>query len=83
MDKLSKYLLEHIQIDFTGDIDPEAIKKFLREDNSKEANQLLSKIMQEGIDDLLIVVADCLKERLAEGINENSLKEELISYGEA
>jgi hypothetical protein len=83
MDKLSKYLLEHLQLDFSGDIDIETIKQFLREDNSTEANQILSKIAQEGLDDLLIVVADCLKEYLAEGINENSLKKQLVTYGEA
>jgi len=83
MDKLSKYLLERLQLDFSGDIDSETIKQYLREDNSAEANQLLSKIAQEGVDDLLIVVADCLKENLAEGINENTLKQQLSSYGEA
>jgi hypothetical protein len=83
MDKLSKYLLEHLQLDFSGDIDIETIKQFLREDNSTEANQILSKIAQEGLDDLLIVVADCLKEYLAEGINENSVKKQLVTYGEA
>jgi hypothetical protein len=83
MDKLSKYLMERLQLDFSGDIDTEIIKQYLREDNSAEANQLLSKIAQEGVDDLLIVVADCLKENLAEGINENTLKQQLSSYGEA
>jgi len=83
MDKLSKYLLERLQLDFSGDIDSETIKQYLREDNSAEANQLLSKIAQEGVDDLLIVVADCLKENLAEGINENTMKQQLSSYGEA
>ena len=83
MDKLSKYLLERLQLDFSGDIDSEIIKQYLREDNSAAANQLLSKIAQEGMDDLLIVVADCLKENLAEGINENTMKQQLSSYGEA
>jgi hypothetical protein len=83
MDKLSKYLLERLQLDFSGDIDVEVIKQLLRDDNSAEANQLLSKIAQEGLDDLLIVVADCLKECLAEGVNENSVKRQLVTYGEA
>ena len=83
MDKLSKYLLERLQLDFSGDIDVEVIKQLLRDDNSAEANQLLSKIAQEGLDDLLIVVADCLKECLAEGITENSVKKQLVTYGEA
>jgi hypothetical protein len=83
MDKLSKYLLDRLQLDFSGDIDMEVIKQFLRDDNSPEANQILAKIAQEGVDDLLIVVADCLKEHLASGINENTLKQQLASYGEA
>jgi hypothetical protein len=83
MDKLAKYLLDRLQLDFSGDIDMEVIKQFLRDDNSPEANQILAKIAQEGVDDLLIVVADCLKEHLASGINENTLKQQLTSYGEA
>lgn len=83
MDKLAKYLLERLQLDFSGDIDNETIQQLLRDDNSHQANQLLAKIAQEGIDDLLIVVADCLKECLAEGINENTMKGQLASYGEA
>lgn len=83
MDKLAKYLLDRLQLDFSGDIDMEVIKQFLRDDNSPEANQILAKIAQEGVDDLLIVVADCLKEYLASGINENTLKQQLTSYGEA
>ncbi len=83
MDKLAKYLLDRLQLDFSGDIDMEVIKQFLRDDNSPEANQILAKIAQEGVDDLLIVVADCLKDYLASGINENTLKQQLTSYGEA
>lgn len=83
MNKIAKYLLERLQLDFSGDIDTEAIKQFLRDDNSPEANMLLSKIAQEGIDDLLIVVADCLKECLAGGINETTMKQQISSYGEA
>lgn len=83
MDKLAKYLLERLQLDFSGDIDTEIIQQILKEENSPEANQLLSKIAQEGLDDLLIVVADCLKECLNEGINENTMKKQLVSYAEA
>ena len=83
MDKLTKYLLEHIQLDFSGELDMDMLKEFLRDEGTQHANLLLAKVSQEGVDDLLIVVADCLKDYLAEGINEKTIKAQLAIYGEA
>ena len=47
-------------LDFQGDISVEKVREFLREDDSREARQLLSKIIEEkGVDDLLNTLADC------------------------
>ncbi|MFH1436731.1 MAG: hypothetical protein ABIJ56_13570 [Pseudomonadota bacterium] len=83
MDKLAKYLLEHIQLDFSGELDMDMLKDFLKDDGTQEANLILAKVSQEGVDDMLIVVADCLKDYLAEGINEKTIRSQVASYGEA
>jgi hypothetical protein len=71
-------------LDFQGDISLESVRGFLREDESREARQLLSKIIEEkGIDDLLITLADCLKENIATGVSETVVREQLQMYAES
>ena len=59
MKELIRYLIDNMYLDFQGDISLESVRGFLREDESREARQLLSKIIEEkGIDDLLINEGD-------------------------
>jgi hypothetical protein len=82
--ELARYLLEHAIIDFQGDITIEQVRQFLREDDSREARMLMSRLIEDkGVDDLLIVVADCLKEYIRAGINEDIIKEQLSTYSES
>ena len=84
MKELARYLLENLYLDFQGDITVEKVREFLREDDSREARQLLSKIIEEkGVDELLITLADCLKEHIRTGITIETVKEQLHLYGEA
>jgi len=82
--ELIRYLLDNIYLDFQGDISAEQVRNFLSADESREAKQLLAKIVEEkGIDELLITLADVLKEHIATGINETVLQEQLQMYAEA
>ncbi len=84
MKELVRYLLDHLVLDFQGDISVEKVREYLREDDSKEARQLLSKIIEEkGVDDLLITLADCLKDHIRSGVNEDTLREQLQMYAES
>ncbi len=84
MKELVRYLIENMYLDFQGDISVERVREFLREDDSREARQLLSKIIEDrGIDDLLIALADCLKEHIRTGISESIVHEELGLYSES
>ena len=59
----------------------EKVREFLREDDSREARQLLSKIIEEkGVDDLLITLADCLKDQIRNGVSEQSIRDQLHIY---
>jgi hypothetical protein len=83
MDKLASYLLEHIQLDFSG-VELEVIQQLLREDRSPVSNQLMTKLIEEkGEDELLIVLADCLKEFVQKGIDQETIKKQLTLYAEA
>ncbi len=84
MKELARYLFENLYFDFQGDITMEKMREFLREDDSKEARALLSKIIEErGIEDLLITLADCLKEHLRTGVSENIIRDQLATYSDS
>ena len=84
MKELVSYLLQNLYLDFQGEISVEQVREFLREDESREARQLLSKIIEEkGIDDLLITLADCLREYIRSGVNEDIIREQLLTYSDS
>ncbi len=84
MKELIKYLLDNLQLDFQGEISLEQVRAFLREDDGKEARQLLSKLIEEkGVEDMLLTLADCLKEHIQSGINEKVVKDQLNTYADS
>jgi len=82
--ELVRYLLENAYIDFQGDLSIETVREFLREDETREARSLLAKLIDDkGVDDLLITIADCLKDHIRSGINEETIREQLGTYSES
>ena len=84
MKELVKYLLDNMYLDFQGEISIETVRAFLREDDGKDSRQLLTKLVEDkGVDEMLITLADCLKEHLATGINEKVVRDQLSTYSES
>ncbi len=84
MKELVRYLLENLYLDFQGEISLDTVRQFLRGDDSREAKQLLAKLIEDkGVDELLLTMADCLKEHIRSGVNENVVKEQLQLYSES
>ncbi len=84
MKDLVRYLLENMQLDFQGEISLDAVRQFLRADDSREAKALLQKLIEDkGVDDLLITLADVLKDHIRTGVNEQVMKEQLVMYAES
>ncbi|HQY63935.1 MAG: hypothetical protein IPF92_17675 [Myxococcales bacterium] len=84
MQELVRYLLENMYLDFQGEISIEQVRQYLRGDNSKEAKALLQKLIEDkGVDDLLLALADVLKEHLRSGINEQVVRQELTTYSDS
>lgn len=84
MKELVRYLLENMYIDFQGEISLDQVRGFLREDDGKDARQLLAKLIEDkGVDEMLITLADCLKDHLSTGISDKSVKEQLMLYAES
>lgn len=84
MKELTLYLLENLYLDFQGDISLETVRSFLREDDSPEARRLLAKIIEEnGVDEMLLTLADCLKDNLTTGIQPDVVHDALNMYSES
>ncbi len=84
MKELVRYLLENMYVDFQGEISLDTVRQFLRGDDSREAKALLQKLIEDkGVDDLLITLADVLKDHIRTGINEQVTREQLVMYAES
>ena len=84
MKELARFLLKNAQLDFSGDVSIDQVRQFLRDDDSREARALLAKLIEDkGIDDLLVTVADCLKEHIPTGVSEEVIQQQLGFYTES
>ena len=84
MNELIRYLLSNIVLDFQGEISLEQVRLMLREDGSRDARMLLEKLTQDhGVDDMLITLADALKDYVAQGISPEVVQEQLKTYSES
>ncbi len=84
MKELVRYLIDNMYLDFQGEISLETVKNFLREDDGKDSRQLLNKLIEEkGVDDMLITLADCLKEHITTGVSDKVVRDQLMTYSDS
>ena len=84
MNELARYLVDHIVIDFDGAITIDQVRQFLRDEDSRESRSLLGKLIEDkGVEDLMLTVADCLKDHIRSGINEGVVRDQLTMYSES
>jgi hypothetical protein len=84
LNELAQYLFEKLLFDFNVEVTAETVRAFLRRDENAESRALLQKIIEEnGIDDLLMALADCLTVDLPSGINANVIRKHLSTYAES
>lgn len=84
MKQLINYLLEHLLLDFQGDLTLDMVRDFLRDDESREGRALLAKLVEDGgVSDMMITLADCLQDYLRTGINEDTLRDQIRTYAES
>ena len=83
MKELVRYLLENMTIDFQG-VSLDQMRSSLREDDGKEARQVLAKLIEDkGEDEMLLALCDVLKDHIATGVNEKVLREQVLLYAES
>ena len=84
MKQLIAYLLDHLILDFQGDLQLDTVRDFLRDDDTREGRALLAKLVEDrGVSDMMITLADCLQDYIKSGINEEILREQIRTYAES
>jgi len=84
VNEFARYLMENAIIDFQGGITIDEVRKFLRDEDSRESRALLSRLIEDnGMDDLMVTIADCLKDYIRTGITEDIVRAQLASYSDS
>jgi hypothetical protein len=81
---LIAYLLDNMIIDFQGDLTLDMVRDFLRDDDSRDARQLLAKLVEDrGVEQMMVTLADCLQESIRTGITDETVREQVRTYTES
>lgn len=84
MKRLIQYLRENMILDFQGDMTLEMLREMLRDDDSREARALRAKVVEDrGVNDMMLVLADCLLEVVQRSLPEEAIREQLSTYAES
>jgi hypothetical protein len=76
--------MENLILDFQGDLTLDMVRDFLRDDDSREAKILLSKLVEDrGVSEMMICIADCLRDYLKTGIKPDVMEEQIRLYSES
>jgi hypothetical protein len=84
VNRLIAYLRENLILDFQGELTIEMVREFLRDDESRDARSLLGKLVADRkVDDLVLVLADCLLEHVQNALTDEVMREQLRTYSES
>jgi len=71
-------------IDFQGDLTVAHVRELLAGDDSRDAKVLLAKIVAEkGVEDMFLVLADCLVEHVQRALTDDVMREQIRMYSES
>ncbi len=84
MDQLIAYLRDNLILDFQGDLTLEAVREFLKNDDSRDAKTLMAKMVADrGSNDMLLTLADCLLEVVQKALTDDVMRSNLRIYSES
>ena len=71
-------------IDFQGDLTVAKVRELLAGDDSRDAKNLLAKVVAEkSVEDMMIVLADCLLETVQRSLTDDVMRENIRMYTES
>ena len=84
VNRLIEYLRKNILIDFQGDLSVAKVRELLAGDESRDAKALLTKLVADRkVEDMLVVLGDCLTEPVQRALTDDVMREQLRMYSES
>ena len=84
VNRLIEYLRQHIMIDFQGELTVAKVRELLAGDDSRDAKSLLAKLVADRkVEDMMLVLADCLLEPVQQSLSDDVVREQLRMYSES
>jgi hypothetical protein len=84
VNRLIEYLRQHLMIDFQGELTVGKVRELLAGDDSRDAKTLLAKLVAEkSVEDMFIVLADCLLEPVQRALTDDVMREQIRMYSES
>lgn len=84
MNRLIEYLRQHLMIDFQGELTVGKVRELLAGDETRDAKQLLAKLVADrSVEDMILVLADCLLEPVQSALTDDLVREQLRMYSES
>lgn len=84
MNQLIQYMLEHLILDFEGELNHETVQKLLKSDNAPLTRDLRAKLSSDDdVSDFLVVIADNLREHIRTGVTPDRAREQIQYFVEA
>lgn len=81
VNRLIDYLRKNVMLDFQGDLTVEDVRDLLAGDDSRDTRALLAKVVAEGaVDEMLLVLSDCLLEAVQNALTDDVIREQLRTY---
>jgi hypothetical protein len=84
VNRLIDYLRQNVLIYFQGDLSVAKVRELLAGDDSRDAKTLLAKLVAEKkVEDMMLVLADCLLEPVQQALTDEVMREQLRMYSES
>ena len=84
VNRLIDYLRQNLMIDFQGDLSVAKVRELLAGDDSRDAKSLLAKLVADrSVEDMMLVLADCLLEPVQTALTDDIVREQLRMYTES
>jgi hypothetical protein len=84
VNRLIEYLRQHIMIDFQGDLTVAKVRELLAGEDNRDTKALLTKLVAEKkVEDMMLVLADCLLEPVQRALTDDVMREQLRMYTES
>jgi hypothetical protein len=84
LNQLILFLLDHLILDFDGEVTLENVQRFLETDKSPLARDLKARVAQDrDVGEFLVPLADCLRPFIAQGLTPERVREQVQAWVEA